>query len=129
MGNGGSRIESYKDLQVWRTGMDLAVDAYRLTEGFPREEQFGLTSQIRRAAVSIPANIAEGWGRKDRGDYLRFLRIAQGSLNELSTLILLSIRVARCEENQGKPLLQCTESLGKQLLTLQRKLAAKDSSR
>ena len=86
-------IQSYQDLEVWQRAMDIAAELYRLTKAFPRQEQFGLTSQIRRAASSIPANIAEGWGRQSTGEFRHFLRIAQGSLRELETHLLLSQRV------------------------------------
>jgi four helix bundle protein len=73
-------IESYRDLLVWEQAMDLAASVYRLTRGWPKEELYGLTSQALRAATSVPANIAEGYGRENRGSYLQFLKIAQGSL-------------------------------------------------
>lgn len=81
---------SYKELDVWKASRSLVADVYNLTREFPQSEQFGLTSQIRRAAVSISANIAEGYGRKTPGAYAQFLRTAKGSVNELETLILLS---------------------------------------
>ena len=90
MGNG---IRSYRDLRVWQDGMTLAARCYRLTQQFPKEELYGLTSQIRRSASSIPANIAEGNGRENRREYIQFLRIAQGSLKELETHLLFSIQV------------------------------------
>jgi four helix bundle protein len=86
-------LESYRELRVWQGGMDLEVECYQLTKGFPKDELFHLTSQIRRAASSIPANIAEGYGRGHRGEYIQFLRISQGSLKELETHLLLSARV------------------------------------
>ncbi|MGH2414521.1 MAG: four helix bundle protein, partial [Microcystaceae cyanobacterium] len=73
-------IQSYQDLRVWQKGMDLAEACYLITLEFPKEEMYGMTSQIRRAAASIPANIAEGYGREYRAEYTQFLRIAQGSL-------------------------------------------------
>jgi hypothetical protein len=76
-------MQGYRDLAVWQRGMDLAAETYALTKVFPRDELFGLTSQARRAAASIPANIAEGWGRQTRPAYANHLRIAQGSLKEL----------------------------------------------
>lgn len=85
MGSGGeamSGINSYRDLEVWKLSMQLAKDTYSITRDFPKEELYGLTSQIRRASVSVPANIAEGNGRANSGDYARFLQIAQGSLKE-----------------------------------------------
>ena len=80
-------FQSYRDLVVWQTAMALAVDCYQLTRNFPRDEMFGLTSQIRRAAASIPANIAEGHGRENTGAFIQHLRIAQGSSKELETHI------------------------------------------
>src|SRR5690554_3775198 len=92
-GKSMSSGRSYRDRKVGQPGMDLAGGCYRLTRTFPREEVYGMTSQIRRAAVSIPANIAEGWGRENRGEYIQFLRIAQGSLKEVETHLLLAARV------------------------------------
>ncbi|RPI59311.1 MAG: four helix bundle protein, partial [Planctomycetaceae bacterium] len=76
-------IRSYKDLQVWQKSMELAGQIYEATQKFPADERFGLTSQLRRAAVSVPSNIAEGYGRGTRKDYKRFLQVARGSLYEL----------------------------------------------
>jgi len=84
-------MPSHRNLDAWQVAMELARNCYRLTDSFPKSERFGITSQIRRAAVSIPANIAEGCGRSARGDLLRFLSIARGSLKELETLLELAI--------------------------------------
>ncbi|MCA9288602.1 MAG: four helix bundle protein [Phycisphaerales bacterium] len=78
-------IKTFRDLIAWQRGMDLAVCVYKETAALPSEEKFGLTAQMRRAAVSIPSNIAEGHARQSRPDFLRFLRTARGSLGELST--------------------------------------------
>ena len=86
-------IQTYQDLQVWQKGIELAEECYVLTKRFPLEELYGLTSQIRRATVSIPANIAEEYGRESRKDHIRFLKIAQGSLKELETHLILSERI------------------------------------
>jgi four helix bundle protein len=83
-------INSYRDLRVWQDAMTLAESCYRLTRQFPRDELFGLTSQIRRAAASIPANVAEGHGRESTGNFVQSLRVAQGSLKELETHLLLA---------------------------------------
>ena len=83
-------LKNYKELKVWQKSYRLCLDLYRITKKFPKEERYGLTSQIRRAAVSIPSNIAEGYGRKTTADYLRFLYIAYGSICELETQLLLS---------------------------------------
>jgi four helix bundle protein len=107
--------------------MALAKAGYLLTRSFPREEQFGLTSQIRRAAVSIPANIAEGHGRESTGDYIKFLRIAQGSLKELETHMLLASEVDICSEQEIGPLLVQTDQLGKMLRALIRALQAREA--
>jgi four helix bundle protein len=88
-----ARINSFQDLEVWQMGMSLIEECYRLTRDFPADERFGLTSQIRRAAVSIPANIAEGYGRDQTGNFIQFLRIALGSACELETLLMASVRL------------------------------------
>ncbi len=92
-------IRSYRDLRVWRQAMDLAGACYRTTREFPKEELYGITSQMRRAAVSVAANIAEGHGREGRGKFIQFLRVAQGSLKELETHLLLSQRVGLASTN------------------------------
>jgi four helix bundle protein len=111
-------IRSYRDLRVWKEAMELAVQSYELTRGFPREEAFGMTSQIRRAAASIPANIAEGYGRNSSGHYVQFLRNAQGSLKELETHLLLSARVKLATDQQIKPLIDRAEATGRMLWAL-----------
>lgn len=83
-------LKSFKDLKVWQKAYALCLDAYKASHAFPLDERYGLTSQIRRAAVSIPSNIAEGYGRKTKPDYIRCLHIAYGSVCELETQMLLS---------------------------------------
>ena len=83
-------MQSYKDLIVWQKGIRLVSEIYRVTEKFPKSEMFGLTSQIRRAAVSIPANLAEGYARKHRAEYAQFVKIAFGSGAELETHLLIA---------------------------------------
>lgn len=100
--------------------MTLAEECYRLTGGFPKAELYGLTSQIRRAAVSIPANIAEGYGRNSAGSYVSFLRNAQGSLKELETHLILSQRLGFAEDGAALRLLSQCESIGKMLVGLTR---------
>ena len=105
--------------------MALAEACYVLTRNFPREELFGLTSQIRRAAASVPANIAEGYGREHTRSFIQALRISQGSLKELETHLLLAKRVGTAEDlDVAGPLEQC-ESLGKMLRALIRSLQQK----
>ena len=115
-------IESYRDLRVWREAMDLAEACYRLTSTFPRDELYGITGQIRRAAVSIPANIAEGYGRDSRGSYGQFLRVAQGSLKELETHLILAQRLGIALESATCPLLSSCDGVGRMLRSLIRSI-------
>ncbi|MFY0607384.1 MAG: four helix bundle protein [Cyclobacteriaceae bacterium] len=85
-------MHKYKELEVWKMSMDLSEDIYKLTDSFPSDERFGLISQIRRASVSVPSNIAEGAGRNTKGEFKQFLGIAVGSLFELETQLLLAKR-------------------------------------
>ena len=84
-----SKIESYSDLIVWQKSITMVTSVYELVKTFPTDERFGLTSQIKRCSVSIPSNIAEGWGRSSSKSFAQFLRIAKGSLYELETQILI----------------------------------------
>jgi four helix bundle protein len=83
-------LKSFKDLNVWKKSYDLCLEIYRVTKGFPGEERYGLTSQLRSAAVSVPSNMAEGYGRRTTPDYIRALYIAYGSVCEVETQILLA---------------------------------------
>jgi four helix bundle protein len=104
------RVSSYRDLVAWRKSMDLLVAIYALTESFPKNEQFGLTSQIKRAAVSIPSNIAEGSSRRSTQEFLRYLNIATGSLAEVETQLSAAQRLGFISLAQEEPLqLQCNE--------------------
>ena len=118
-------INSYRDLRVWQDAMTLAEACYRLTREFPRDELFGLTSQIRRAVGSVPANIAEGHGRENTGSFVQYLRISQGSLKELETHLLLAERVGILPVLDLQPVLAQCESLGKMLRALIRSLQDK----
>jgi four helix bundle protein len=122
MGQGRSGVQSYRDLGVWNEAMDLAVDCYNATSEFPAREVYGLTSQIRRASVSIPANIAEGYGRESPGHYVSFLRIAQGSLKELETHLMLSSRLGFVSEEQAAPVLSKADGIGRMLRSLIRSI-------
>jgi four helix bundle protein len=102
-------VQNFRDLRVWHLGMVLAEEVYRLSRGFPKQEAFGLTSQIQRAAVSIPANIAEGHAMGSTKDFLRFLAIAQGSLAELETHLMLAERINYADQaNVAAILDKCT---------------------
>jgi four helix bundle protein len=86
-------MKTHKDLDLWKDSMNMVVEIYRLTNHFPKEELYGLTSQIRRAVVSIPANISEGSARNYSTEFIRFLRIAQGSLSESETLLYIALKL------------------------------------
>ena len=118
-------MPGYRDLVVWQKAMGLAEATYRLTRRFPNEEKFGLTPQARRAAVSVPANIAEGYGRGTRPAYVSFVRIAQGSLKELETHIILAERIGLCATADTKSLLAEAVEIGRMLRSLISKLSPK----
>ena len=121
-----AKVESYRDLFVWQQAMELAVGIYNTTKYWPKEELYGLTSHVRRAAVSIPANIAEGYGRETRASYEHFLRVAQGSLKELETHLLLAERVGTVAAQRIAPMMEQCQSLGKMIRSLIRALQEKD---
>lgn len=103
-------VRNYRELIVWQKGMDLVMDIYQMSQKFPQEEMYGLTSQIRRSAVSIPSNIAEGQGRRTASEFKRFLAIARGSLQETETQIQIAHRLGYINENEETNLLEkCTE--------------------
>ena len=122
------RITSYKDLKVWQISMDIAEQVYRLTEAFPKQETYGLTSQLQRAAVSIPSNIAEGHTRDSTKEFLQFISIALGSLAELETQLMLAERFKYLDNNNLTAILLKTEETGRMLRSLQRTLKAKLNS-
>ena len=115
-------IESYRDLQVWRLAIDLAVVSYAITQRFPKDERFGLVSQARRAAVSVSANIAEGHGRAHRGDYLRHLSISRGSIKELETHMIIAYRLKYLGRLELQSFLGRTEQISRMLTTLRKRL-------
>ncbi len=119
-------LSSYRGLTVWREGVALVKACYILTRAFPRDEQFGLTSQIRRSAVSVPANVAEGYGRGTRKDYVRHLMIAQGSLKELETHLIIAAEVGCISQAEAAPVLDHCDQLGRGLGALIRSHRAKD---
>ncbi len=111
-------IESYKDLIVWQKSMDLAELVYHFSEILPSSENFGLKSQIRRAAISIPSNIAEGYGRQSSGSYKQFLMVARGSLLELETQIELSVRLKYLDKEKVSKLESNIVEISKMLTSL-----------
>jgi four helix bundle protein len=118
-------IQSFRELEVWRVAMDLATECYRVTKPFPKDELFGMTSQIRRASASIPANIAEGQGRESTKEFLNFLSIARGSLMEVQTHLLLAERVDLIHEAQLQPILALCERISQMLSRLRQSLERK----
>ena len=108
-------IRSYRDLKVWQKAMDLVEESYRIAKRLPKSETFGLASQIQRAAVSIPANIAEGHGREHLGDYLHHLSVATGSLMELETHFLIAGRLSYVEASEVEAILNHTGEVSRML--------------
>lgn len=117
-----TEIRTYRDLEVWKKAMDLVAGVYGLSKRFPSEERFGLTSQLQRAAVSIPANIAEGHARKHRGDYLHHLSIARGSLAELETHLTIAVRLEYVTRDEAMEVWDYAQEVGKMLNKLIRSL-------
>ncbi|MGO9809732.1 MAG: four helix bundle protein [Isosphaeraceae bacterium] len=116
-------VRCYQELFVWQRAMDLVVRVYEVTESFPHKEQFGLTNQLRRAAVSIPSNIAEGQGRQTTRDFLRYLSIARGSLQEVETQILIATRLDYIAESEKVEMLERTTETSRLLTGLSRSLS------
>ncbi|NNL68364.1 MAG: four helix bundle protein [Acidimicrobiia bacterium] len=116
----------YRDLRVWQAAVDLAVDCYSETRGFPKTERFGITGQMRRASVSVSANIAEGAGRKSDREFARFVRIAGGSANELETLLRIARRLDYLDAESHASLEQSVQKVRRSLGSLQRSLRAVD---
>jgi four helix bundle protein len=111
-------IESYRDLIVWKEGIRLTLDIYNLTTEFPPNERYGLVSQMRRSAVSVPSNIAEGHARTSTKEYIRHISIALGSLAELETQLVLSREIGFLKNEPANQVLENTDRLGKQLRSL-----------
>lgn len=107
--------------------MDLAVDCHKATSAFPKSEMYGLTSQIRRAAGSVPANLAEGHGRDNTGSFIQFSRIAQGSLKELETHLILASRLEYLDEETAGKLLSTADEIGRMVRSMIRRLQEKNS--
>jgi four helix bundle protein len=118
-------MQSFRDLEVWQVSLDLAVACYEATKPFPKEERYGLVSQIRRASASVPANIAEGHGRQHTKEFLHSLGIANGSLYELETHLLLCRRVQLLTAEEVGPLLVLCERVSKMIARLRQALERK----
>ena len=116
-----STIQNYKELRIWQQGMELVKEVYLRMRQMPAEELYSLTNQIKRAAVSVPSNIAEGQARGTK-EFLHFLRITQGSLSELETQLLLTIKLDMLPATEIDPLVATITSLKKQIYSLMKKL-------
>ena len=110
-----SRLNSYRDLEVWRKSIEWVENTYLASKNFPPEERYGLTSQIRRAAVSVPANIAEGAARSGRGEFFQFLSVASGSLAEVETMLILAGRLQLMSEQKMQALLDQADEISRML--------------
>ena len=113
-----SALRSYRDLEVWRKSIDLAEAIYRVSSAWPADERFGLTSQIRRAAVSVPANVAEGAARQGTGEFLQFSSVAKGSLVEIETHLILASRLGGAPADACAPILESCGGIGRMLPSL-----------
>lgn len=118
-------FKSYRDLEVWKRAMKLAKRIYQVTGKFPADERFGLTNQIRRAAVSIPSNLAEGHARSGAAEFSRFISIAMGSLAELETQIILSADLSYLDDEPANEILTELDEIGKMLRGLSKSIAAR----
>ena len=117
-----TKVRTYRDLIVWQKSMALVADIYKLSKSFPKDETYGLTSQMRRCAVSIPSNIAEGYGRNSTSDYVRFLHIATGSLYELQTQIEIAFKLEYLKKADFGRLYESSREVERMLSSLCRKL-------
>ena len=108
-------IHNFKDLEVWKRSVAFTTELYKLTARFPETERYGLPSQIRRAAISVPANIAEGWGRGSTKEYVQFLSIARGSLMELETHLMIGCNLTYLTQDELSVASNAIEEIGKML--------------
>lgn len=115
-------MKTFRDLSIWQKAMNLVTNTYQITEKFPKEELFGLTSQIRRSAISLPSNIAEGYGRDSNKELLRFINIAIGSLFEFQTQIEIAKNINYLNENEFKNLYEETRELEAMIISFSKRL-------
>jgi four helix bundle protein len=115
-------VKSYQDLEVWQRAVTLVTRVYQFVRKFPSSERFGWVVQIQRAATSVPANIAEGWGRGTTKEFVQFLRVARGSLYELETHLIVANRLGFCDQSTLRELLAETEMIGRMIVALMRTL-------
>ena len=118
-------MKDYKELVVWQKSIHLTTESYRITENFPKTETFGLRGQVRRAATSVPANIAEGWGRGSAREYIQFLTVARGSLLELETHLIVSEKLGFLDKTKSETARALIVDIGKMLTRLMQSLHAR----
>ena len=118
--------QNYKDLLVWQKGIILAKSIYGLTQSFPSEEKFGLTAQMRRAAVSVPSNLAEGQARHTSGEFVQFISHAEGSSAELDTQLILAVELGFCKKSAALPIYELIEEIRRMLNALRRAVSRRE---
>jgi four helix bundle protein len=118
-------VQSFRELKIWQSAMELVAGVYELTRTLPKSEVYGLSSQLQRAAVSIPANIAEGHTRRNLREYLQFLSIARGSLAEVETYLELIPRLGYAQSEQIRPLIELSAAVSRQLIALRDSLSTR----
>ena len=122
-------MKDFKELVIWQRSIQLTTSIYQLTKLLPKEETYGLISQLRRAAVSVPSNIAEGYGREATAEYIRFLKIARGSLYEIETQLYLCKTLQFFTDEEIMPCLRSVEEVGKMLNTMLRRVSSLPNAR
>ena len=123
-----AKVSSYRDLIVWQKAMDMTESLYRIVKKLPKEETYALGDQMRRAAISIPSNIAEGFGRNSKKEYLQFLYIANGSVSELETQLMLCVRINYLKESEIQSILTLLSEIGTIIMTITKKLNSDTSN-
>jgi four helix bundle protein len=113
-----AKIKNYRDLLVWQKSMDMTVMLYRIVKNLPKEEIYSLSDQMRRAAMSIPSNIAEGFGRNSTKEYIHFLYITKGSVCELETQLMLCVKIKYLTETEIQPIMDLLDEIGKMITTI-----------
>jgi four helix bundle protein len=121
-----TKIKTYRDLIIWQKSLALVTEIYKITKLFPKDETYGLTAQMRRCAVSIPSNIAEGYGRNSSSDYVRFLRIAMGSLYELQTQLEISLNLKYLKADDFKKFYESSREVERMISSMIRKISLGD---
>ncbi len=118
----GKKIRTYRDLDIWKKGIEVVKDVYKLTEKFPKQEMYGIVSQMRRSAISIPSNVAEGFKRYHNKEYRQFLYVTLGSCAELETQITIAKELKYIQENEEAILLEKLDHIGRMISNLLKKL-------